>query len=369
MFEIIPKPLNLTVTPPPSKSFLHRALICAFLSESPCEIENIYFSKDIEATYNILNSVKKNKKAKLNAYESGSTLRFLIPVLSALYEENHFIFSSSLGSRPLEEYFKIFRQQNIYYKKDSENLIIKGRLKPDTFYIDCSLSSQFITGLLLICPLLDGNSEIIITGDIISLSYINITLDVLKSFGVKIHTDKNRFIIKGNQKYYCPRYKAEADWSSGAFWHFMKTKHNIKILGLNENSLQGDRVALDIIKDFPSVISCKNCPDIVPCLVAYSISINKKIIIKDCNRLKYKESDRLFALNEFKKLGADIICEDDCIRVGNRHSLKSGFLRSFNDHRILMAYILFAYLTGITVTCDSMNPISKSYPTLPDILK
>lgn len=361
-YKIIPKKLNLNITVPSSKSYTHRALIASFLCHTPCKVNSIYYSEDIKATENALKAIKKN--SVIDCKESGSSLRFLIPLATLFSKKNIFVFGDSLDRRPLGEYYRIFDEQNIKYIKKPNKLTVNGSLKPGIFRLNGSISSQFLTGLLLTLPILEKDSEIF-AENIQSESYIEITLDVLKSFGINIINENyTHFHIRGNQKYSSEEYTPEGDWSSGAFWYFMKEKHNININGLNENSCQGDRAVTEIIRNFPKVFSAENCPDLVPCLVAYSLWKGEEILIKDCKRLKYKECDRLKGLNEYRKLGADILTGEDYIKIGRNHRLKKGFLRSFGDHRMVMSYILFSYLTGTETETDDINCLSKSYPDL-----
>jgi len=376
------------ITVPPSKSYLHRALIGAFLCKDKCHIKNIYHSQDIDTTIKALESLNKNDI--INCNECASTLRFLIPLSLVINSKGAFCFEESLGKRPLEEYLNIFDTKGIKYSKNKDNLVVQGNLKPKIYNIQGNVSSQFLTGLLLALPLLKGNSEIHIEQDLQSRPYIDITLDILKDFGIEIENQNYKFFkIKGNQEYKCKEYACEGDWSTGAFWYFLSQKYNInepllvglrgakrpwggrllKINNLNTNSIQPDAQVTKITPNLPKVYNAKDTPDLVPLIVAYAIGTNQEIKITDCERLKYKESNRLLALKEFEKIGGKIKIDDNSIIIDKSQSLKSGFLNSFHDHRIVMAYALFSFLTNIKIETDDIDCLKKSYPELIDIIK
>ena len=377
MFEISPHSLNLSVTVPPSKSCLHRAIICNALAGRSMPVS--YNSEDIKATQRCVRAIlsdysektdKKNQGFTLDCGESASTLRFLIPVMCAISEKNTFLFSPSLGRRGTEAYFPIFEKQGIKYKITETSLETEGKLTFGEYIIDGSLSAQYVTGLLLALPLLSGDSKISVEGGLVSAPYTDLTLEIMKQFGIYAEKgDPFSYFVRGNQKYQKCDYTPEGDWSSGAFWYFLREKHNIVIKGLNDKSFQPDSRVKVILPNLPKVFSVRDCPDLAPCLTAYAISTGQPLTIEDAGRLKYKECDRLNAMNEFRKLGADIKTEENRIIIGKNHNLRSGYVRSFSDHRMLMAWTVFAYLTGLTVFTDSKECINKSYPNLFDILE
>ena len=383
--KIKPHALKLNINVPSSKSYLHRALICAALCGNNCVIHNVYFSQDIKATFNGLIELgwdfeindsdiiskgyrkKENFVPLIDCKESASTIRFLIPFSLCFYEECNFKMGESLAKRPLEEYYKIFESQNIKYKLENNVLKIKGNLKSGNFLLQGDISSQFVSGLLMSLPILKGDSYIVLDNFPVSKSYIDITLDVLKNFGISIvYGDK--VYIKGNQNYVCNEYFPPGDWSAGAFWHILKICHNIKLNNLDYDNPQSDKVIIKLLNNLPEKWSCRNAPDLVPCLVAYLIATNQEITILDCERLKYKESDRLNGLKEFKKLGGNIEIYDDKIVIRKSEKLQSGFVKTFNDHRLIMAFAVFAYLTNLEIEIDESEGIKKSYPELFQIL-
>ena len=357
------------ITIPPSKSYMHRALIGAFLCKEKCNITNIYHSQDIDTTLNALKSLKRNDI--INCGECASTLRFLIPVSLIINKGGGFSFDESLGKRPLDEYFNIFDKKKIKYSKDKHNLIVRGELKSGVFNLRGDVSSQFLTGLCFALPLLKRKSEIHIEKEPQSLPYIDITLKVLKDFGIEIENQNYKtFTIKGNQEYKCKEYTCEGDWSTGAFWYFLSQKYDIKINNLNLNSLQPDSAVTKITPHLPEIFDAKNSPDLVPLLAAYAICTHQSIKIINCQRLKYKESNRLEALKEFQKTGANINITDNTITIKESDfSAPKSMLLSYNDHRIVMAYALFSFLTNTKIETDNINCLNKSYPELTDIIK
>ncbi len=366
--KIIPKPINKNIYIPPSKSYLHRVLIGAFLCKDKCHIKNIYHSQDIDTTIKALESLSKNDI--INCNECASTLRFLIPLSLVINGKGAFCFEESLGKRPIEEYLKIFDAKDIKYSKDKCNLTVEGNLKPGRYNLEGNISGQFLTGLLLALPLLKGDSEIHIEKELQSIPYTDITLEVLKDFNIEVENQNYKiFKIKGCQEYKCSEYTCEGDWSTGAFWYFLSQKNNIKINNLNTNSIHPDAQVTKITPILPKVYSAKDTPDLVPLIVAYAIGTNQEIKITDCERLKYKESNRLLALKEFEKIGGKIKIDDNSIIIDKSQSLKGGFLNSFHDHRIVMTYALFSFLTNIEIETDDIDCLKKSYPELIDIIK
>lgn len=387
---ITPKKLKGSVTVPPSKSMAHRAIISAFLADGVSIIKNVDYSKDIMATlqalkamglkYSVTGSTLEIKGSaglirisdRIDCLESGSTLRFLIPVSMLSEDKKRFIGSNSLGKRPLDVYYEIFDGQNISYsfKKDALELDITGRLKPGIFKVRGDISSQFITGLMFALPLLEEDSEIIITTKLESKSYLDLTLKALEDFGITvINENHERFIIPGCQKYSSREYTVEGDYSQAAF--FLSANYlgsSIKVNGLDENSLQGDREIirwLDVLKNSDEkVIDASNCPDIVPILTVCAALTEGRTKIINAGRLRIKESDRLSAITqEMNSLGADITEHEDWLEINGVDSLKEGTVDSHNDHRIAMSLAVAATRAKGPVTITDPYSINKSYPS------
>jgi len=389
------------VTPPPSKSILHRYIIASSLAKGISKIENISYSDDIIATieamkklgakieknnnYLLIDGSKTfdkeylNNNAEIDCNESGSTLRFLFPL--SIVKENKILFKGKgkLFKRPLSPYFENFDKYQIKYSYINENeILLDGELKSVEYEIDGDISSQFITGLLFSLPLLSGNSKIIIRGKLESSSYIDITLDCLNKFRIKIiNNSYKEFIIKGNQTYKSGNYQVEADYSQGAFFLVANSiGSNIKINGLNSNSLQGDKKIVDFIskidnwnKNEKLILDGSETPDIIPILSLKACISKKEIEIVNIARLRIKESDRLKAIaQELPKLCFDLIEKEESILINSRKNFNKisnstpVSLASHSDHRIAMMLAIASTCYEGEIILDDLDCVKKSYP-------
>ena len=388
------------VSPPPSKSILHRYIIGSSLAKGISKIENISYSDDIIATIEAMkklgaNIEKKdncllidgsktfdkeylNKSSEIDCNESGSTLRFLFPL--SIVKENKVLFKGKgkLFKRPLSPYFENFDKYQIKYSHINENeILLDGVLKGGEYQIDGNISSQFITGLLFSLPLLNGNSKVIIKGKLESSSYIDITLDCLSKFGVKIiNNSYQEFIIEGNQTYKSGNYEVEADYSQVAFFLVANSiGSDIKINGLNSNSLQGDKKIIDFVSEIDNwnkneklILDGSETPDIIPILSLKACTSKKEIEIVNIARLRIKESDRLSAtVQELSKLGFDLIEKEDSILINSRknfiHNNKEIIsLSSHSDHRIAMTVAIASTCYEGEIILDNLDCVKKSYP-------
>lgn len=368
---------------PPSKSVAHRALICAALSTGST-VKNIAFSKDIKATLESLKALGANveidgtdvkigglcinslkNETPLPCNESGSTLRFLIPLCMCCENEITLQGTEKLFTRPLSVYSEICEKQNIYYKQESTSVTVGGTLKSGEYCVRGDISSQFITGLLYALPILSGDSKIIVTGNFESESYVDITLSVLSQFGIEILKNDNVFYIKGNQKYKSTEITVEGDCSNAAFLDaFNLLGGEVEVLGLNSQTLQGDRVYKDMfcaLKNGEKQFDLSDCPDLAPVMFALSAHFGGAHFV-GTKRLKIKESDRGAAMSEeLKKFGAEVIIGDNEIEIkgGTLHSPKD-ILCGHNDHRVVMALSLLCSIYGGTIS--GAEAVSKSYP-------
>ncbi|MCX7694662.1 MAG: 3-phosphoshikimate 1-carboxyvinyltransferase [Caloramator sp.] len=413
--KIIPRSLKGCVEIPSSKSISHRAIICASLTDGISRVENIIFSEDITATleavkafgvtYDIDNKgegstllIKGREKLNLiekeiDCRESGSTLRFLIPVSLLQYSEVTFTGRGKLVERPLDVYYKIFQEKGIKYKNDSGRLplTIKGTLKSGIYEVAGNISSQFISGLMFALPLLDEDSKIVLTTHLESKGYVDLTLDVLKGFGIDIVNDDYReFYIKGGQRYIPTDYRVEGDYSQAAFWLVAGLLgEEIKCSGLNANSLQGDRVIVDIIRkmkgkiivdgDFLTTqnsitegveIDVSQCPDLTPIIASLAALSRGTTRIVNAKRLRIKESDRLKAIaTELNKLGADVVEFEDGLFIKGKEKLDGGVVDSWNDHRIVMALAVASIRCREPVIIQNYDAVKKSYPNFFDHFK
>ena len=401
---IHPKKLKGEVIIPPSKSLSHRAIIAACLAEGVSVISNISYSKDINATIGAMEAIGakvirngnqliingsnvKRVGDVIDANESGSTIRFMIPIALVNAEPITFTGKNNLVNRPLDSYFEIFDKQGIKYEhSDGVYLPLKvsGGLKPDTYHIRGDISSQFITGLLYALPLLNGDSKIVITTNLESKGYIDLTLDVLKDFGIEIiNNDYKEFIVKGNQQYKPTDYTVEGDYSQTAFFLVGGALGNdITLLGMKEASLQGDKKIIDdikamngnitfesgILKCEPSktvgaVIDFSQSPDLGPALTVLASLSNGTSHFINASRLRIKECDRITCmLEELNKMGANITESPDSMTIYGVNELKGCIVDSHNDHRVAMALAMAATVCDSDVKILNAECVSKSYP-------
>ncbi|WP_432407564.1 3-phosphoshikimate 1-carboxyvinyltransferase [Wukongibacter sp. M2B1] len=409
--KIYPMKLKGEIKIPPSKSLSHRALICAGLADDVSDIDNLIFSEDIKATMNGMRSLgtiieciesESNEKTycvtlrgnskieaindQIDCKESGSTLRFLIPFAGITGDEIKFTGRGKLVERPLDTYYRIFNEQDIEYRNEEGKLplSVKGNLKPGTFKIEGNISSQFITGLMFVLPLLDGDSKIEITTELESKGYVDLTLDILKLFNIEIeNNDYREFFIKGNQEYRSRYYRVEGDFSQAAFWIVAGLLgSNIKCRDLKVDSLQGDREILEIVKKMDgnlnikedmievnesetkgTIIDASQCPDLVPILAALGAVSNGTTKIINAERLRIKESDRLKAIStELNKLGANVKELENGLIIEGKRELVGGKVDSWNDHRIAMALAIASIKCTEPVIITGSEAVKKSYP-------
>ena len=387
------------LSPPPSKSVLHRYIIASSLAKGVSKIENISFSEDIIATIEAMKKLGANIEQKENyllidgsdtfknlnenieidCNESGSTLRFLFPL--SIVEENKVLFKGrgKLFKRPMTPYFENFEKYKIKHSYIDENkILLEGKLKAGIYEIDGNISSQFITGLLFSLPLLEGESKIIINGKLESSNYIDISLDCLSKFGIKIiNNSYQEFVIEGNQSYKVGNYRTEADYSQAAFFLVANAiGSKIKINDLSENSLQGDKKIIDYISKIDNwnskdtlVLDGSETPDIIPILSLKAAVSGKKIEIVNVERLRIKESDRLKAtVEELSKLNFDLIEKKDSILINSRENFKVNknekvvSLSAHSDHRIAMMIAIAATCYDGEILLDNLDCVKKSYP-------
>lgn len=401
---IHPKKLAGTLLVPPSKSLSHRAIIAAGLAEGTSRISNVLDSVDIQATIRAMTALgaKIEKKGNelwitgskvgrtnhvIDAHESGSTLRFLIPIALVNQEPMTFTGVNQLIHRPLDSYFELFDQFHISYTHPQDAYLplqTKGGLQAGVYKIAGNISSQFITGLLYALPLLDGDSKIILSTPLESKGYVDLTLDMLARFGIHI-IQKNEFEydIPGNQHYQPANYQVEGDYSQVAFYLVANTLGaDIKLLGMNENSYQGDKKIIADIEKMNGKIAFKEneleclpsqtigatidfsqSPDLGPALtVLASLSEGTSEFI-NAKRLRIKECDRITCMkNELSKMGAQIIEHPEGMTITGVEQLHGAVVDSCNDHRVAMALAMASLKTEGDLTILRAEAVSKSYP-------
>lgn len=374
-----------TVSAPPSKSMAHRLLICAGLSNDTTKVQNVAFSQDILATIDCLktigakcdidndtvtitgvNPTKLNNNIIANCRESGSTLRFFVPILLLSDCNCVLVGSEYLFNRPMSVYREICKKQNLKFNLSNGRLDICGRITAGEYVINGSISSQFISGLLFALPLLEKDSFIKIIPPIESRSYINMTISALKTFGIKIvWKDDNTLFINGNQKYRQTIVTVEGDYSNAAFYEaFNHIGGNVEILGLNNDSLQGDRIykeLFDLLEAECPVIDVSDCPDLAPILITVA-ALKNGATFKGTKRLEIKESNRgVVMANELAKFGADIkVFDNEIIVKKTKLHSPNEILCGHNDHRIVMSLAVISSLFGGKIS--DATAINKSFP-------
>ncbi|MBO4342104.1 MAG: 3-phosphoshikimate 1-carboxyvinyltransferase [Clostridia bacterium] len=377
-----PSVLKGTIKAPPSKSDSHRAIICACLSEGKSVISNLDFSDDICATVDCMRAlgaeaeisgnrltvnmgIKECDYAELNCRESGSTLRFLIPLASVFCKRCRFTGSSRLFERPLSVYESIFKKSGTDWSADNNSLYLSGALRPGCFEIPGNISSQFITGLLFALPLLNDNSRIVITPPFESRPYIDLTLSRLDDYGISaMFPEPDTIDIYGNQRYTAACTSIEGDWSNSAFFEaFNLTGGYVNVTDLNELSLQGDKIYREFFKQLSgtgSVIDLSDCPDLGP--VCFALAHINGAVFTGTERLKYKESDRCAAMaQELKKFGIRCENRDESFTVYPSLLRRPAEpLNSHNDHRIVMALSVLCSSVGGEI--QGAEAVRKSLP-------
>ena len=418
--KIYPGKLSGEVKIPPSKSMAHRAVICAALGDGVSKVTNIDYSDDIIATIEAMSSlgakitqkedylevygIKCTENIKFNEVksertidcnESGSTLRFLVPIAALFEGANRFIGRGNLGKRPLDTYYNIFDEQGIKYtyKDGILDLKTEGKLQAGEFKVKGNISSQFITGLLFTLPLLDGDSKIIITTEMESKGYIDLTLSAIKDFGVEIiNNNYEEFVIKGNQNYKSRNYRVEGDYSQAAFFFSADAlSNNVVLNDLKLDSLQGDKEVIDILNRMglnlknknngligevqgnlkATVIDGSQCPDIIPVVSLVAALSEGTTEIINAGRLRIKECDRLAAVtSELNKLGAKITEKEEGLMIEGVKELKGGIeVWSHKDHRIAMTIAIASTMCTEPIILKDYECVSKSYPQFWDDFK
>ena len=403
------KPVALKM--PTSKSMAHRAIICAALAKGKSRISGVYFSEDVKVMAQAMahlgakivpdgqdiviegiQDFKHFDHQVIDCGESGSALRFSIPLFSLTDEKVLFQGHGKLMDRPLSVYKDIFDQQGLLFDEGVDTLVIEGKLRPGRYEVPGDISSQFITGLLTTLPLLEDDSYIKVIPPFESSSYVQMTLSMLSSFGIVVEwVDPYTMKIKGNQEYHASDVVVEGDYSQMAFFAALGCiNHGIEIKEMHKDSYQGDKAIVSILKamgaklkdsdqDYvfePSkltgtTIDLRNCPDLGPILFALASVCEGECNFIHCERLRMKESDRISAMQqELRKLGVSLVEEEEYVKIkGVQRIHPTEELDGHKDHRVVMALSILATVSDTAVVIDGVEAVNKSYPHFFEDLK
>ena len=376
---IHPKKLNGVAYAIPSKSQAHRLLICAAFADAPTELICPDTNRDIEATADCLNALGADirrtemgytvtpihaipESALLPCCESGSTLRFLLPIVGALGVDGTFLMEGRLPKRPLSPLWEEMERMGCHLSRPTENTLrCHGKLHSGTYTISGDVSSQFITGLLFATSLLKGDSCIEITGKLESKPYVDMTLQAMETFDIKV----NDFSVAGGQKYHSPgTLTVEGDWSNAAFFIAATIlQSRLMILNLNFDSAQGDKAVFDLLFDLENniTISAGDIPDLVP-ILSVAAAASQGAVFTDISRLRLKESDRVASvIAMIKALGGKADATENTLTI-YPSTFTGGIVDAMGDHRIAMSAAIAATVCSGDVTILGAECVSKSYP-------
>ena len=389
--RIRPGRLRGAVTPPPSKSQAHRLMICAALAEGESVIRNVAFSQDIRATLGCVSALGakwtdlgrgviqiegiggkeyRGELPRLDCGESGSTLRFFLPIALAVAGGAVFTGRGRLMQRPQKPYFDLFDGMGIEYEQKGDVLKVKGRLRAGQYRLPGNVSSQFFTGLLFALPLLDGKSEMIPTTELESLDYIRMTIQAQELAGLEPPGRENGgFVVKG-QSYRPMEVSVEADWSQAGFWYAARALgSDVEICGMSDASLQGDKRIAEfarlLSREGDAEIDVSQCPDLVPPLAAMAAVRKGDCRITGAARLRIKESDRLATVTAaLNALGAKVEEYPEELLIHGVDVLRGGaVIDCCNDHRIaMMCAVAATRSSGGETVLQGAECVRKSYP-------
>lgn len=396
--RIDPRPLAGTVTPPPSKSMAHRFLIAAALGEGVSTVRNIAFSQDIQATLRCMEALGARwerpasdvlriagigggprafrELPRFDCGESGSTLRFLIPIALAVAGGGVFTGHGRLMERPQQPYFDLFDEKGIFHEQREGILTVRGRLTPGEYRLPGNVSSQFFTGLLFALPLLDGPSAVASATALESADYITMTINAMQCAGVPVAEQWGQRRFQTVPMPYRPfDGTVEADWSQAGFWYAaMSLGNSVDMAGLERNSAQGDRVVVDhflrLARPGDAEIDVSGCPDLLPPLAVMAAIRQGTTRFVNAARLRIKESDRLATVHQMlSALGGQAEEGPDSLTVHGVSAFSGGTADGANDHRIVMAAAIAATRSAAPVTILGAQAVDKSYPSFWDEYK
>ena len=407
-----PARIGGTVSAPPSKSMAHRAVLCSALAKGTSHIENLEFSKDISATLAAAGQLCARVESgpadvlveglghfrpvfgPVDCCESGSTLRFLIPLASLTGQSITFVGRGRLMERPQSVYEALYREQNLHFEQANGQLTVAGSLRSGEYTLAGNVSSQFISGLLFALPLLAGDSTLHLIPPVESRSYIEMTRAAQAAFGVTSHwLDDTTLCIPGGQQYHPRDYIVEGDYSQAAFLAVLgAVKGGITLTGLAAETLQGDAAILDILRRCGAKftrteaglvfeqaplhgvdIDLADCPDLGPVLMVLGLLCEGTTVIRNAERLRIKESDRIAAMEaELRACGGVLSSEGGTITVQGcklRLHAPEAPLSGHNDHRVVMSLTVLALAADIPLAINEAEAVQKSWPHFFDALK
>jgi len=399
---ITPGSMTGSIAVPPSKSQTHRAIIAASLAKGKTVIHNAAVNDDVAATIAamakigvkiinngsqlIVNGVSRivvSDDNIIDCNESGSTLRFILPILALSREKVVYTGKPALMKRPMSAYDDIGRQRGLVYQQNEKSIMVSGTLTPGVYPVPGSISSQFISGLLFALPLLKGDSEIRIAEPLESKGYVDMTIDILRRFGVRIEERPSGYVVPGNQCYSPANVTIEGDHSQMAFFGAAGLlTGDILCRNIAPTSLQPDRRFLDVVRAMKGafeiqengirfhrsnlqgcVVDVSQCPDVAPIISVLGAFADGTTVIENAARLKYKESNRLQTTYDILKgLGADIEMSDTSLTIRGRPTLDGGLLDPAPDHRIVMSAAIAATRCTKPVMIRHAEAVNKSYP-------
>ena len=398
--RIYPGKLTGKVSAVSSKSDAHRILICSALSNNVTKVNIEKISKDIQVTIDCLKALGSqisnkesvytitpiwdniNRNVVLDCCESGSILRFLFPLATHLCDSVEFIGQGRLPHRPMDIMVSLLSEHGCSFDNDSLPIKAEGKITSGKFVLPGNVSSQYVTGLLFVLPLLNGDSEISFSTPVESQGYIDMTIKTLKLFNIKIEKTNRGYFIQGCQKYVSPeKTEVEGDWSSAAFWIGSGAINStICCENLLEDSLQGDKEIIELVKRFGGTVSYKenyiinpsklngididasNIPDLVPILSVIACYAEGKTHIYNASRLRFKESDRLSAITDnLGRLGIKIEEDEDSLTIYGA-TPTGGIVSGYNDHRIVMSMAILASMAAEPIIIEGAEAVDKSYP-------